>query len=112
MIAVAIHVDGDVRRNATHVVHNLVRNLVVHNLVLQHAQVHAQAHAAQHHVASQDAQHTHQIAARSQVVLHALRDVRLSAHLVVHNWCVERPQVEMNSGSEGYPPQAWITSRR
>ena len=109
MIAAAIHVDGDVRRNAIHVVHNHVRNLVLQHAQVHaqvHAQAHVQAHAARHHVASQDAQHIHQIAARSQAALHVLRDVRLSAHLVVHNWCVERPQVEMNSGSGGIAPQA------
>lgn len=104
MIAFAIHVDGDVHQNATHVVHNHADQVAHHaDQVAHHARQAVrlvQHHAAQHHVASLDAQLTHQTAARSLAARHALRSVRQDAHLVVHNWCVERPQVEMYSGSE------------
>jgi len=90
-------VDGDARLSAIHVV-NLAHNLV-HNQVVHHAH-RSVIPVLQHRVASQDAQHTHQIAPHSLAVRHALRSVRPRAHLVVPNWCVERLEVEMYSGSE------------
>ena len=109
MIVSAIHADPDAHQNVIHVVnHPVVRNHVVHNHLVVHSHiVHLSVtHAVQHHVVSQDAQHTHLAAHHNSVslaqhVLH-VRHVRQSAHLVVRNWCVERPQVEMYSGSEGF----------